>query len=349
MKKLKLYFLTAFLALVGLYTYTWYLGANKLEMAIVDQVKILEEKGYRIAYGAIRVKGFPFKINLEIDDALIEAPAPVSASLTINGTLHGYASLMDPTSVMFKADQGIEIKTSLLKENNNTVLKSQSLSAHMPLPMPLKNFEITFQNVHIGAVDIKTETLSLGLKLHESDRALDIYSFDITKIDPGKKLVSGLPQIINQVTGQLSLTGRIRVDIPLDQAVSKWYETNGIADVGLLSIQWGGLKIETNGTFALDESLQPLAAFSAEIYGLDDILEKLKNLGFIHENLLPLLKTSLSFLKESKKNPEGESKEIYHKIAITVQDNDVVIGSIPVIKMPPINWAKVGELNVSTR
>ena len=142
MKKLKLYLLTAIFAFLGLYTYIWYLGANKLEMAIVDQVKILEDKGYRIAYGAIRVKGFPFTINLEIEDALIEAPAPVAASLNINGILRGRASITSPTHVSFEADQGVDIKTSLLGDDNNTILQSRGLSAIMPLPMPLKDFNL---------------------------------------------------------------------------------------------------------------------------------------------------------------------------------------------------------------
>ena len=343
MKKLKLYLATAFFAFLGLYTYAWYLGANKLEMAIIDQVEILEEKGYRVAYGAIRVKGFPMTINLEIDDVLIEAPAPVSAALTITGTLHGYATIMDPTHVDFEANEGIEIKTSLLGDENNTMLKSRALSSHMPLPMPLKDFDVTFHDVHVGAIDLKSETLTLGLELHESDRALDVYSFKMTHIDPGEKLVAGLPQIIDHIQAQLSLRGRIHVDIPLDQVVEKWYETNGSADIALCSIQWGDLKIDANGTFALDEGLQPLAAFSAEIYGLDEILEKLKELGFIHENLLPLLKTSLGFFKEKKSKDVPYSKDVHHKIAITLQDNDVVIGSIPVIKYPPINWSTLGD------
>jgi len=341
MKKLKLFLFVGLLGLLGGYTYLWYLAANKLEMAVVDQVTLLEEKGYRIAYGAIRVKGFPLKINLEIDDPLIEAPGPVAASLSITGTLHGYASIFSPTTVSFLADQGVDIKTALLGEDNNTVLKASGLTAEMPLPKPFRDFKVTFQNPHIGAVDVKAHHLSLGLKLHENDRALDLYSFEMTEIDPGKQVVSSFPQIIDSLKAELSLKGKVSVDVPLETALINWYESEGTVDVGTLSVTWGDLKVDLNGTCSLDHGLQPLAAFSAEIYGLNDILKKLSELGFIHENILPILKASLNFLKESKKSAEGHS--IYHKVSVTVQDNDLVIGSIPVVKLPPINWSTLGE------
>ncbi len=341
MKKLKLFLFVALLGVLGGYTYLWYLAANKLEMAVVDQVALLEEKGYRIAYGAIRVKGFPLKINLEIDDPLIDAPGAVAASLSITGTLHGYATIFAPTTVEFRADQGVEIKTALLGEDNNTVLKASGLTATMPLPNPLQDFKLTFQSPHIGAVDVKAHHLSLGLKLHENDRAQDLYSFEMTEIDPGKQLVSSFPQIIDRLQADLSLKGKVRIDVPLETALTNWYESDGTLDVGTLSVAWGDLKVDLNGTCALDQGLQPLAAFSAEIYGLNEILKKLSELGFIHENILPILKASLNFLKESKKSKEGHS--IYHKVSVTLQDNDVVIGSIPVVKFPPINWSKLGE------
>tara|TARA_R110002095_G_scaffold35504_1_gene33443 strand:+ start:4939 stop:5964 length:1026 start_codon:yes stop_codon:yes gene_type:complete len=340
MKKFKLSLFLALLVFLGGYTYLWYLAANKLEMAVIDQVTVLEEKGYRVAYGAIRVKGFPLRINLEIDDPLIEAPGPVAASLSITGTLHGYASIFAPTAVDFSADQGVEIKTALLGEDNNTVLRAAGLTAQMPLPKPFQDFKVTFQNPHIGAVDVTANSLSLGLKLHENDRALDLYTFEMIEIDPGKQLVSSFPQVIKNLKAQLSLKGKVRVDVPLETALANWYESEGTIDIGTLSMEWGDLKVDLEGTFALDQALQPLAAFSAEIYGLNEILTKLSELGFIHENILPLLKASLNFLKESKKNDKGQS--IYHKVAVTVQDNDVVIGSIPVVKLPPINWSKLG-------
>lgn len=340
MKKLKLSLFIAVFVLLGGYTYLWYLSANKLEMALVDQVKALEEKGYRIAYGAIRVKGFPFNINLEIDDPILEAPGPVAASLSFSGTLHGYASIFSPTTVDFVANHDVEIKTTLLGEDNDTVLRASGLTAHMPLPNPFKDFTVTFREPHIGAVDIKAQTLSLGFKLHESDHALNLYSFEMTEIDPGKKLVSSFPQTIKSLKAQLSLKGKVRVDVPLETALASWYDSEGTLDIGTLSMTWGDLKVDLNGTVALDQALQPLAAFSAEIYGLNEILAKLSELGFIHKNILPFLKASLNFLKESKKDEAEQS--IYHKVSVTLQDNDVVIGSIPVVKFPPINWSKLG-------
>ncbi|NCQ56007.1 MAG: DUF2125 domain-containing protein [Alphaproteobacteria bacterium] len=341
MKKLKLFLFVGLLGILGGYTYLWYLAANKLEMAVVEQATLLEEKGYRIAYGAIRVKGFPLKINLEIDDAVIEAPGAVAASLAITGTLHGYASIFSPTAVEFYTDQGVEVKTALLSEENNTVLKASGLTATMHLPKPLQNFKVTLQNPYMGGSDVKAHHLSLGLKLHESDSSPDLYSVEITEIDPGKQLVSSFPQIIDSLQAEVSLKGKVRVDIPLETALTNWYESAGTLDVGTLSVKWGDLRVDLNGTCALDQGLQPLAAFSAEIYGLNAILKKLSELGFIHENILPVLKASLNFLKESKKSDRGHS--IYHKVSITLQDNDLVIGSIPVVKFPPINWSKSGD------
>lgn len=342
MKPLKLVTLVAFLTLSGVYTYLWYLGANELEMAILDQVQTLEKKGYRIAYGGIRVKGFPFEIDLEIDDPLIEAPSPIAASITITGVLHGKASLFDPTTVDFSANQGVMIQTALLGEDAKTVLKSTSLKAHMPLPKPLRDFTLTFEDVHIGALDVKTERLTLGLKLHDSDEALNIYTLDVTQIDPGKKLADSFPQIIDRLQAQVSLKGKIQIDTPLEDAIAAWYNTEGNIDIGALSLRWGDLTMDLNGNISVDERLQPLAAFSAEVYGLDEVLTQLKDRGIIHKNILPPLKTVLGFFKESKEDSETV-KSIYHKLSITLQDNEVSVGPLLVYKMSPLNWSKLGE------
>ncbi len=61
MRKARLYILIALSLLISGYTYVWYHTAHQLENLILSHVTHLETKGYRVAYDALKIKGFPLE------------------------------------------------------------------------------------------------------------------------------------------------------------------------------------------------------------------------------------------------------------------------------------------------
>ena len=337
-RKWSLYVAIPILAAAIGYTYLWYGTAERLEENILVQVEKLKDKGYRIVHGAIHTTGFPNKITLHIEDPLLEMPPAVGTSISVKGTLTATAGFMKPGHVEFETDGEVEIKSTLLGDVHNTILKAKSAECCMPIDAPLKDLEIELDDVHIGFVDIKAKEVSFKIKVDKTNTCT--VSFE--DLDLGFKPLNGFPKTIEKLEAKVTLKEMLDLESPLQDAIRNWAQKGGVLDIDKLEVKWGDTKVDGSGTFTVDENLQPLCSYAAEIYGLDELLNKLGSNGYIHKDLVPVVRTSLAFLKERKKDGDDDD-DVYHKVAITVQNQDLSIGSIPIVRLPQIDWSKVSN------
>jgi len=338
-KKGLLYLVLILGVLCGGYTFSWYMGAHKVETLIAEQIKGLEGKGHRISYDSLTIKGFPFAVLIEIKNPHFETSSPIGITASVNGILEVCSYFWDPDFVNLFSKDMVEIKSVFFSKKDTLVLKAEKgLNAYLHFSNPLKGLKVSFQTVRFAG--IKAQKVGIGLDINKEKQKKNTYQFKIEKLDSGSALFVGMPQVIDSVLVEVSVKGLIDSTESIEKSVKTWYKSDGVVDVDTFKIQWGDLTIKSNGTFSLDPNMQPLAAFSAEVYGLDTLLTKLGDAGFIHKNLLPIIRTSLYFLKESK--GDQKKKSIYHKVAITLQDRELSIGSIPVAKLPAVNWALLG-------
>jgi hypothetical protein len=81
----------------------------------------------------------------------------------------------------------------------------------------------------------------------------------------------------------------------------------------------------------LDENRQLAAAFSFDVKGLDQVLADLKNAHIIDQTAAALIRLPLAFFKKPSDNGDGE----YRKIPLTLQDQTLFLGPVPIAKIPP--------------
>jgi len=338
-KRVCLYVFVILGILVGGYTYSWYLGAHKVEDLIAAQIKSLEAKGHRIAHDGISTTGFPFGIHIDIKNPHFEIANPIGITASIHGTLKVCSYFWKPEQVTLYSADALEVKAVFLGAQDSLIVKAEKgLTAHTLLSDPLKGLKAQFENVKLAG--LKAQRMGISININQGKQDKNGYQIKLEQLDPGSTLFVGMPQIIESVLVKVSVKGLIDVNSPIEKSIKTWYQSDGVVDVDTLQIHWGDLKIESNGTFSLDPNMQPLAAFAAEIYGLDTLLTKLGEAGFIHKNLLPIIRTSLHFLKDS--SGDQKKKSIYHKVAITLQDRELSIGSVPIAKLPMVHWSFLG-------
>jgi hypothetical protein len=106
-------------------------------------------------------------------------------------------------------------------------------------------------------------------------------------------------------------------------------------DISRFDVMWEHFGLQTNGTLALDEDLQPIAAFSAKIRGLSDLLMVFAEAHLIKKQAIPFIQLALQGF--TYKHPTEPSKE-YHQVGITFQEGSVSLGSIPLWTYPPVLW-----------
>ncbi len=266
---------------------------------------------------------------------------------------------MEKEDILFTA-QRVKATLELFSSEEEISKAPQTFPEKAAPPQNARPYSLV--NVHLGDVSsylltsdtaLKATTIDdliLQITFHPKDIFLNTYGLDVRNLTFPKSFLPNVPKTIKQVRFNFSMHGDIQRHLPLDQAILKWYKTDGLIDVKEALIEWGKVKIVGNGTLALDGALQPIMAFAMDIYGLNDILDMLDQSGVIPPALSTILKiavqnTQSSFmgiLKKEDFNKDGSTKTVYHKVSITTQDNELMIGTIPIFKYAPFDWVKTG-------
>ena len=67
----------------------------------------------------------------------------------------------------------------------------------------------------------------------------------------------------------------------LSDALARWRDAGGALEISVFALDWEALSIRGDGTFALDEKLQPQGAMTAEIDGVEKTSDALIAAGVI--------------------------------------------------------------------
>lgn len=103
--------------------------------------------------------------------------------------------------------------------------------------------------------------------------------------------------------------------------LSSWRDAGGVVDIKKLEIVWAPMHIKGDGTFALDEAMRPLSAFSATITGYDKLLGILSDVGAIKPKTAQIANFALGLL--AQKDPGGE---LEITVPITAQNGKLSVG-----------------------
>lgn len=125
------------------------------------------------------------------------------------------------------------------------------------------------------------------------------------------------------IMGEISLKGSLK------EALARWRDGGGTVEIAALALDWDVLRLRTNGTFALDENLQPEGAMVADIRGIDATMDRLLAAGLINSRAAfaaRIANRALSFGGGSARVP------------LSLQKRRVYIGPAPILRIKPISW-----------
>lgn len=136
------------------------------------------------------------------------------------------------------------------------------------------------------------------------------------------------------VDARLELIGAMPPGNLTTPELSRWTNDGGAVEVRSLRIIHGTLGLDGNGTMALDGRLQPIGAFSARVTGYGAALEQLIQAGLVKSSDGNIARMILGAL--GKVPAGGGPKQI--EVPISVQDQRLSVGPIPLMRMPAILW-----------
>jgi hypothetical protein len=120
----------------------------------------------------------------------------------------------------------------------------------------------------------------------------------------------------------------------LQEALNAWRLGGGTLEVRRILLDWPPLTIAGDGTLALDDGLQPIAAFSTRITGFNDALDALETKGVIPRGQTASAQVILNLLASTPR--DDEAPEL--RIPLSVQDQRLSIGPFNVMALPRVRW-----------
>jgi hypothetical protein len=150
---------------------------------------------------------------------------------------------------------------------------------------------------------------------------------------PQDQVPSGLDSRVDRVELAAMLRGLIPPGAP-DDALRAWRDSGGTLEVEKLLAEWGPLRLSGDGTFALDEALQPMGSMSAAIQGLEPAAEQLAAAGIISENDAELVTIAGTAL--ARPAADGDGKEI--RMPLRLQNQTLSLGPLELMRLPTVQW-----------
>lgn len=168
----------------------------------------------------------------------------------------------------------------------------------------------------------------------------EVSSLDLSIDAAGITLPQNLPVLLGQHVDKVHLvaqwTGELPQGLPRE-ALAAWRNGGGVLQLREGSVDWGPISASGNGTIALDENMQPLAAGTVKIAGLPELLDMLAASGTVPQNQANLAKMMFGAMAAT---PAGGGRPQV-SLPLTIQNDFVYMGPIKLAPLQPIDWSQV--------
>lgn len=335
-------FLAVIASIATVYYCGWMYIAFKIESGFSNLKKKYITTDLQINHKDIEISGFPWGWCLEIERPRLKFKNRflwTTSLLKINLKSWDYKSFEFQT---FGSHQAHIYRKNSLKHIN---AKMKTGTGRLNLDRFGKVQEIKFsvkENlIHIPpANQIKFKKLSGSLHLNKKYETKTVthqgpsvrMEMDLASLVIPKNLLPKMENQFAKIKFSTDLHG-IFEGSNLKNILTNWTKQGGVIEINKMIVNWGKLKVLGNGTFALDENLQPIAVLSTKITGQNATINSMVVAGLIKASTGMLL----SFITNAMANKKrAKNREI--KISLAVQNGFLYLGPIKFLKIPKIRW-----------
>ena len=181
--------------------------------------------------------------------------------------------------------------------------------------------------VHADADAIHPENQQQSFTLSLAD--IDLSSLPV---EPAVSLTLG--SSIETLSGRLVLRGAIEPGAISPELLARWRDAGGTLEAEQLQILWGPLRFLGDGTFSLDSALQPEGALTAQISGLETLIDLLEARGQVRPQQAAIARIAIAVL--TRVPSEGGPPAA--RVPVTIQNRVVSVGPVPLLTLEPVVW-----------
>ena len=335
----RLFVIAAVLALlIGLWCAGWFYAADQARKRMAAWTSAQQTAGNVVTYDTLTLGGFPFRIVVAIEGPAYGTPAYrwQATSLTLAFQPWNLRRFGFQTA----GAQRLDIATGNKIETIHLTMDQAAGTGSLDQTGAMSAFESEFRTLSVsveqgpayGFNTLRVDARVPANPIPKSDgTSLELaFAADQVALPADQAILA--PQI-ERAAGTIAFNGRLPAQ-PLIPALAAWRDSGGAVDFARLSLKWGALSVEGDGTVALDNALQPLAASSLRISGFNEALDRLAAAGVIRPDAAGATKFALGLIA---KNPDGGGPAVA-SVPVSIQGQQVFVGPIVVSRLQPIRW-----------
>ncbi|MEM1047577.1 MAG: DUF2125 domain-containing protein [Pseudomonadota bacterium] len=308
----------------------WWFAASTVDEASADAIRNAGSRGMVVECGDRVVRGWPFRLTLVCDGALLETPDHRVAS----DGLRAVAQVYDPTHLIVEADAPFEYAGNALPGRLGASWNTGHASFH------LRDRAVDRASIAFSEIGVTTEALTplsapkaerLELHVRGSEESLDLDVALLIRTFSATLANQDLPEAdfdaaITLTGGRYLLVGQNR------RFLEAFTSENGILTVHRALLTIGDAQVEVSGRFSLSPdgvlSGDPTIAI-ADPEALGRELARIPGLNV--EPIRPVLSALSGFGAETTIDDRPA-----RSVGLSIRDGNVAAGLIPLGRLPPV-------------
>jgi hypothetical protein len=327
-----------FLAAVGIavagYTAYWYSAAEEVRDGISRWSAERRAAGWKVDLGEVDITGFPLRIEIFLQTPRLDGPKGHWRWTAPN--IHAFSAPWSPGKVSVFAP-GIHVYTN--RKGDFWAELGTAEAQIVIVPSGLDQTVIRLSSVDIRPPDgvrVQAQTLIAriqnGVAIDPSVKPPETgwgIAVDARGMTLPVRWNPALGPKMERLSLDTVLTGRVERRATVADALAQWRASGGVVEVKALAVDWQALALRAEGTFALDEGLQPEGAMTADIRGIDQTTDQLIAAGIIDARTAFAAKVAnraLSFRGGSVKLP------------LSIQKQRLYMGPVPILRLKRVRW-----------
>ena len=316
------------------YSLFWYIAVTRVQEALEQWASDRRGDGWNVSFDQPIIAGYPFNFDIRLKNASFAASG--NRWSWVSDKLYASARPWSPGKVTVRAPGVHRMKISdhekLLRLDDATakldissgtvkygVFKFSGIRLTSSSAYSLTATSLNFKIRSDVAIRKKTEAPLKGVELDFEIRDLVLpFAWSVP-----------LANNVSRASVNVVVTGEMSSSKKLTEALPIWRESGGLAEVRSFFLNWPPLSVQANGTFAIDEYLQPQGAMSTEIAGAEPTVDALIKANVINA------KTAFAVKFANRVFSKNGSKV---RLPLSIQKSRVYIGPVPVLRLRPVEW-----------
>lgn len=327
------------------YVAFWYWAAAEAEDTLKRFARERANVGERVDFDAIRRAGFPYRVELHLENLRIDSltPFPWSAHAA---EFIVQTETWNPRHIIFKVPSGeVRFAKARARRGEPFPVRLERLSVSAVLDagglaeLTLSPERITWQGD--GETLFEGGPLVLAVLLTEEE--------NLTGEDPTSLLEPRLARLglradsltlksgvmarlgpeITELVGDISLRGQSWPRFTRE-SLADWRDRGGTLEVDRLEGDWSGLSVAASGSLTVDSALRPLGAVSADVGDIAVFIDRLAASNSLTRDQATAAKQFFAMMQAA-----GAAKEPI-RLPLGFQDGMMSLGPVPIWPLEPL-------------